>query len=73
MRRRITWSDFRGTLFPNRKSRKASMMKARFALTVFADNAPFHRMIAKSASIETMVKALGCAMSVGEEKKQERK
>lgn len=72
-RRRIALSDGHEMFFPNRRIRKEYMLRSRFLLPMFVNNAPFHRMVAKSASIETIVKALGCALSVGEEKKGERK
>ena len=55
---------YKGYWFLNRKARNQRKMSERFALQVFADNKPWHYMIASGAALETVWRALQMVLAV---------
>ena len=51
-------TKYRGFWFLNRKARNQRKMSERFALRYFADNKPWHYMIASGAALETVWRAV---------------
>ena len=60
-RTKIKLPNGKTVTIPNRKRRKENTMNEKIAIEVFADNMPYSYVLAKSASIETMMKSIECA------------
>lgn len=68
-RARVTLYDGKKFIFDNRKQRKKNLLAERIALKVFTENEPYHYIMVKSASIETIVKAIECAEGIARKKR----